>query len=81
MGRSICVLSRPQVRQEFSKFSWRSGQNGKPEHSASAFDGGVSGHKRTNHRFIEYPNHLACKEGGTAAIPTTFSKGILKRGS
>jgi hypothetical protein len=30
---------------------------------------------------IEYPNHMACKEGVTASIPTTFTKGILKRGS
>jgi hypothetical protein len=40
-----------------------------------------SGHTRTNHGVIEYPSHLACKEGVTAAIPTTFTKGILKRGS
>jgi hypothetical protein len=48
---------------------------------ASAFDAGVAGHTRTNHGVIEYPNHLACKEGVTASIPTTFTKGILKRGS
>jgi len=53
----------------------------KPWDSASTFDAGVSGHTRTNHGVIEYPNHLACKEGVTASIPTTFAKGILKRGS
>jgi hypothetical protein len=74
----LLPLSWPRVRQEFSKFSWRSGQNWD---SASAFDAGVSGHTRTNHGVIEYPNHLACKEGVTASIPTTFTKGILKRGS
>ena len=33
---------RPQVRQEFSKFSWRSGQNCKPWDPAGACDGGAA---------------------------------------
>jgi hypothetical protein len=39
--RRFC-LARRQVRQEFSKFSWRSGQNCKPWDSAGACDGGVA---------------------------------------
>jgi hypothetical protein len=58
----VAASSAARVQQ----ISWRSGQNCKPEHSASAFDGGVACHTRTiNHGVIEYPNHrLACKEGG-----------------
>jgi hypothetical protein len=76
----LLPLSRLRVRQEVSKFFWRSGQNCKPWDYASTFDAGVSGHTRTIHGVIEYPNHLAGKEGATASIPTTFTKGILTRG-
>jgi hypothetical protein len=80
-GLGLLPLSRPRVRQEVSKFSWRSGQNCKPWDYASACCAGVAGHTRTNHGVIEYPNYLACKERVTASIPTTFTKVILKRGS
>jgi hypothetical protein len=40
-------VSRPQLRQEFSKFSWRSGQNCKPWDAACDCAGSVARRART----------------------------------